>query len=97
MKKIPDTYTQTKKLICDWSHKKNYLIHYRMSKFIIRHWMVVVKVHTVISFKQSEWLEEYKSFNSQKCKRAKHDFEKNVYNLLDNAFYGKTMEKFVID
>ena len=23
----PDTYTQTKKLICDWSDKKNYLVH----------------------------------------------------------------------
>ena len=28
----PDTDTQTKKLICDWSDKKNYLIHYRMLK-----------------------------------------------------------------
>ena len=28
MKEIqPDTYTQTKKLICDWSDKKNYLTH----------------------------------------------------------------------
>ena len=25
-----DTYTQTKRLICDWSDKKNYLIQYRM-------------------------------------------------------------------
>ena len=24
---VPDTYTQNKKLICDWSDKKNYLIH----------------------------------------------------------------------
>ena len=24
---IPDTYTQNKKVICDWSDKKNYLIH----------------------------------------------------------------------
>ena len=34
MKKIkPDTYTETKKLICDWSDKRNHLIHYRMLKF----------------------------------------------------------------
>ena len=30
---IPDTYIKTKKLICDWSDKKNYLILYRMLKF----------------------------------------------------------------
>ena len=32
-----DTYTQTEKLICDWSDKKNYLFHYRMLKFYVIH------------------------------------------------------------
>ena len=31
----PDRFIQTKKLICDWSDKKNYLIHYRMLKFYV--------------------------------------------------------------
>ena len=54
MKEIkPDTYIQTSKLICDWSDKKNYLVHYRMLKFYVRHGMIVDKVHNVISFKQS--------------------------------------------
>ena len=30
----PDTYTQTKKLICHWSDKKNYLVLYRMLIFL---------------------------------------------------------------
>ena len=47
-----DTYIQTSKLICDWSDKKNYLIHYRMLNFYIRHGMIVDKVHEIISFKQ---------------------------------------------
>ena len=34
---IPNTYTQNTKVICDWSDKKNYLVHYRLSKFYIRH------------------------------------------------------------
>ena len=54
----PDTYTQNKKLISDWSDKKNYLIHYRMLKFYVRHGMIVEKVHSNISFKQSKWLEK---------------------------------------
>ena len=41
----PDTYTQTKKLICDWSDKKTYLVHYRMLKFYVRHERIVEKVH----------------------------------------------------
>ncbi len=93
MKEIkPDTYIQTKKLICDWSDKKNYLIHYRMLKFYIRHGMIIDKVHNIISFKQSRWLEKYINFNTQKRNKAKNDFEKDFYKLLNNAFYGKTME-----
>ena len=74
----PDNYTQTKKLICDWSDKKNYLVHYRMLKFYIRHGMIVEKVHSVISFKQSSWLERYIYFNTQKRNKAKNDFEKEL-------------------
>ena len=93
MKEIkPDTYIQTKKLICDWSDKKNYLVHYRMLKFYIRHGMIIDKVHNIISFKQSRWLEKYIKFNTQKRNKAKNDFEKDFYKLLNNAFYGKTME-----
>ena len=93
MKEIkPDTYTQNKKLICDWSDKKNYLIHYRMLKFYIRHGMIVDKVHEIISFKQSRWLEKYINFNTQKRNQTVNDFEKDFYKLLNNAFYGKTME-----
>ena len=93
MKEIkPDTYIQTSNLICDWSDKKNYLVHYRMLKLYIRHGMIVDKVHSIISFKQSRWLEKYISFNTQKRNKAKNDFEKDFYKLLKNAFYGKTME-----
>ena len=89
---IPDTYTQNKKLKCDWSDKKNYLIHHRMLKFHVIHGMVVDKVHEIISFRQSRWLEKYINFNTQKRNNAKNDFEKDFYKLLNNAFYGKTME-----
>ena len=34
----PDTYIQTKKLICDFSDKKIYLVHYRMLNFFCQTW-----------------------------------------------------------
>ena len=89
----PDTYTQTKKLRGDWFDKKNYLIQYRMLKFYVRHGIEVVKVHTVISFKQCKWLKKYISFKTQKLNKAKIDFEKDFHKfdkkriLLEN--YGK--------
>ena len=88
----PETYVQSSKLICDWSDKKNYLVHYRMLKFYIRHGMIVDKVHEIISFRQSKWLEKYINFNTQKRNQSLNNFEKDFYKLLNNAFYGKTME-----
>ena len=71
----PDTYLQTKKLVCDWSDKENYLIHYRMLKFYIRHGMFIDKVHEIKSFKQGNWLEKCIIFNTQKRNQAVNDFE----------------------
>ena len=93
MKKIkPNTYTQTKKLICDCSNKKNYLIQYRRFKFYVRDGMVVEKVHEIFSFKQNKWLQKNFSFNSQKRKRAKSDFDKDFLKLLVNAAFVEMME-----
>ena len=93
MKSIkPENYTKSKKLICDWSDKKKYLIHYRMLKFYVRHGMIVEKIHEIISFKQSKWLEGYISFNTQKRNKAKIDFEKDFFKLLVNAAFGKFLE-----
>ena len=72
-----------------WSDKKKYLIHYRMLKFYVRHGMVVEKIHEIISFKQSKWLETYISFNTQKRNKAKNEFEKDFFKLLVNAAFGK--------
>ena len=93
MNKIkPKNYTKSKKLICDWTDKEKYLIHYRMLKFYVRHGMIVVKIHEIISFKQSKWLESYISFDTQKRNKAKNDFEKNFFKILVNAAFGKFLE-----
>ena len=93
MKEIkPDTYTQTKKLICDWCDKKNYLYHYRMLTFYVKLGMEVEKIHSVISIEQSKCLEKYISFHTQKGNEAKNDSEKDFHKLLNNSFYRKTME-----
>ena len=63
-----------------------------MLKFFVRHGMVVEKVHEIISFKQSKWLEKYINFNTQKRNKVRNVFEKDFYKLLNNAFYGKCME-----
>ena len=63
-----------------------------MLNFYGRHGMEVVKVHTVISFRQNKWLEKYINFNTQKRNKAKNEFEKDFYKFLNIAFFGETME-----
>ena len=85
-------YKPTEKLMCDLTNKYNYMMHYRMFKFYTNLGMKVTKIHTIYRFKQSLWLEKYINHNTQKRAKAKTNFEKDLYKLMNNAFFGKTME-----
>ena len=54
--------------------------------------MIVDKVHEIISFRQSEWLEKNISFDTQKRNKAKNGLEKDIYKLPNISFHGKMME-----
>ena len=54
--------------------------------------MVVEKVHEIISFKKTKWLDKHIKFNTQKRNRSKKDFEKDFFKLLVNAAFGKILE-----
>ena len=55
-----------KRLICDWTDKKKYLIQYWMVKFYVSYGMIVDKVQEGISLEQSNSLDEFISFITQK-------------------------------
>ena len=91
-KNKPKNYISHNKLISDWTDTRKYLIHYSMLNFYVRHGMVIDKVLEILSFKQSKWLEIYINFDTQKRIQVVNQFEKDFYKLLNNAFYGITME-----
>ena len=80
------------KLVLDMNPKINYVVHYRLLDFYLKHGMKVTKIHNVILFKQKNWLKEYIDHNTNLRKDAKTDFEKDMYKLMNNSFFGKTME-----
>ena len=42
--------------------------------------------------KQSDWMKKYIDFNIEKRKNATNSFEKELFKLMSNSVYGKTVE-----
>lgn len=84
--------TKNEKLMLTFYDKKNYIVHYRMLKLALEHGLVLKKVHRVLQFQQSKWMEEYINLNTQFRSEANNEFEKDFFKLLNNCIYGKTIE-----
>lgn len=80
------------KLLLTLFDKTGYVIHYTMLKFVLQQGMVLKKIHRTLKFNQSKWLHPYIALNTHQRTIATNDFEKNLYKLMSNAVYGKTME-----
>ena len=80
------------KLVCNLRNKKQYVVHIKSLKQALNHGLKFKKVHRVIEFNQEAWLKPYIETNTELRKLAKTDFEKDLFKLMNNSVFGKTME-----
>ena len=75
------------KLVPNLSNKSRYVLQLYLSLGL-----KLVSIHRILKFKQSDWLKKYIDFNTDKRKNAANSFEKDIFKLMNDIVYGKTME-----
>ena len=82
----------SKKLVCNLFNKKKYVAQINSLKQALKHGLKFKKIFTFIEFNQNQWLKPYIDMNTELRKAAKNDFEKDLFKLMNNSVFGKTME-----
>ena len=80
------------KLACAVQNKEKYVIQISALKQALNHRLILKELHRVIQFNQEAWLKPYIDMNTELRTKAKNDFEKDFFKVMNNSVFGKTME-----
>ena len=83
---------KVEKLIPNLNGKEKYVIHHEALKQYLELGLKLVKVHRGIKFREEAFMESYIAKNTKLRAKAKSEFEKDFFKLMNNSVFGKTME-----
>ena len=78
---------KVKKLVTNLHDKTEHVIHIRNLKQVLNHGLLLKNVHRVIKFNQNVWLNPYIDIITDLRKKAKNDFKKDFFKLMNNAVF----------
>ena len=84
--------TVTEKLMQTLDDKSNYILHFKNLQLYLKLGLKIKRIHKVLKFKQSKFLEPYIKFNTKLRKKAKNNFEKDLFKLMNNSVFGKSIQ-----
>lgn len=84
--------SKQKKLIASVNNKEKYIIHYKNLAQCLEHGLKLTKIHKVLEFKSSKFLEKYINLNNDMRTKSENDFDKDFFKLMNNSYFGKTIE-----
>ena len=70
---------------------KKCIVHIRTLKQALNHVLVLPKVHRVFEFNQKTWKKSHNSMNTELKEKAKNDSWKNIFKIMKNSVFGKTI------
>ena len=87
-----ESFKPEKKLLMTCYNKEEYGVPFKLLKFYLQMGMRITNIHAVVKYKQASIFKNYIDGNSSKRQAATSEFEKDLYKLLNNALFGKTIK-----
>lgn len=79
---------EIKKLCLTLRDKKHYVTHYMSLQFYLKHGLVLTKIHRVIRFTQTPWLEDFMTDAADKRRGSKSKLYQTIFKGIPNSVYG---------
>ena len=92
LEKNKEKFKSSMKLCPDLHHKEKFVCSLKNLQFCMKSGLELKQIHRVLVSEQSNFMESYIKFNSEKRQATTSKFEQDLFKLANNSVYGKFIE-----